>query len=160
MAQIFATDRDGTKHELEARERASLMEILKQAGLSIEALCSGSCQCATCHVFIEEPWLSKLGPQTDFEIATLESQSPDAAEWVYVLGKVNTQGRYPVIQGRTGFTLTKLIALAVGLLAATALLVHARSYPVLMYDDAFTCWLPVMLSSPSAFTEDATTWRQ
>ena len=26
MAQIFATDRDGTKHELEARERASLME--------------------------------------------------------------------------------------------------------------------------------------
>ncbi len=48
------------------------------------------------------------------EIATLESQSPDSAEWVYVLGKVNSQGRYPVIQGRTGFTLTKLIALAGG----------------------------------------------
>jgi 2Fe-2S ferredoxin len=74
LAQIFATDRDGTKHELEARERASLMEILRQAGLSIEALCGGSCQCATCHVFIEEPWLSRLKPQTDFELATLEGE--------------------------------------------------------------------------------------
>ncbi len=77
MAQIFATDRDGTKHELEARERASLMEILKQAGLSIEALCGGSCQCATCHVFIDEPWLDMLKPQTDFEIATLEGEGSE-----------------------------------------------------------------------------------
>jgi len=77
LAKIFATDRDGTKHELEARERASLMEILRQAGLSIEALCSGSCQCATCHVFIDEPWFSKLKPQTDFEIATLEGEGSE-----------------------------------------------------------------------------------
>ena len=77
MAKIFATDRDDTKHELEGRERASLMEILRQAGLSIEALCSGSCQCATCHVFIEEPWLSKLKPQTDFELAALEGEGSE-----------------------------------------------------------------------------------
>jgi len=31
----------------------------------------------------------------------------------------------------------KLIALVVGLIAATTLIVHARSYPVLIYDDAF-----------------------
>jgi len=31
----------------------------------------------------------------------------------------------------------KLIAVVVGLIAATALIVHARSYPVLIYDDAF-----------------------
>ncbi len=77
MAIIFATDRDGSRHEIKARERASLMEILRQAGLSIEALCSGCCQCATCHVFIEEPWLSKLGPQTDFEVATLEGEGSE-----------------------------------------------------------------------------------
>jgi len=77
LAQIFATDRDGRKYELEARERASLMEILRQAGLSIEALCSGSCQCATCHVFIEDPWLGKLLPQTDFEIAALEGEGSE-----------------------------------------------------------------------------------
>lgn len=77
MSQIYATDRDGTRYELEARERSSLMEILKQAGLSIEALCSGSCQCATCHIFIEEPWLSKLKPRTEFEILTLEDEGSE-----------------------------------------------------------------------------------
>ena len=74
MAKIFATDRDGSKHEIDAEHRSTLMEILRQAGLSIEALCSGCCQCATCHVLIEEPWLSKLKPQTDFELATLEGE--------------------------------------------------------------------------------------
>jgi len=77
LAKIFATDRDGTKHEIDVRDRSTLMEILKQAGLSIEALCSGCCQCATCHVFIEEPWLSKLKPQTDFELATLEGEGSE-----------------------------------------------------------------------------------
>lgn len=77
MARIFATDRDGTKHEIEARDRSTLMELLRQAGLSIEALCSGCCQCATCHVFIEEPWLGMLRPQTDFEIATLEGEGSE-----------------------------------------------------------------------------------
>jgi len=77
LARIIATDRDGTKHDIEARDRSTLMELLRQAGLSIEALCSGSCQCATCHVFIEEPWLSMLKPQTDFELAALEGEGSE-----------------------------------------------------------------------------------
>ena len=77
LAKILATDRDGTKHEIDASDRSTLMEILRQAGLSIEALCSGCCQCATCHVFIEEPWFSKLKPQTDFELAALEGEGSD-----------------------------------------------------------------------------------
>jgi 2Fe-2S ferredoxin len=77
LAKIFATDRDGTKHEIDAVDRATLMENLRQAGLSIEALCSGCCQCATCHVFIEEPWLGKLKPQTEFELATLEGEGSE-----------------------------------------------------------------------------------
>jgi 2Fe-2S ferredoxin len=77
LATIFATDRDGTRHEIDAPDRSTLMEILRQAGMSIEALCGGSCQCATCHVFIEEPWLDKLKPQTDFELATLEGEGSE-----------------------------------------------------------------------------------
>jgi 2Fe-2S ferredoxin len=77
LAKIFATDRDATKHEIVARDRASLMEILKQAGLSIEALCGGSCQCATCHVFVDEPWLGMLKPQSDFELAALEGEGSE-----------------------------------------------------------------------------------
>jgi len=77
LAKILAIDRDGSRHDIEARDRATLMEILRQEGLSIEALCSGSCQCATCHVFVEEPWLGLLMPQTDFELATLEGEGSD-----------------------------------------------------------------------------------
>jgi len=77
MAQIYATDRDGSKHELAGRAGSSLMEILRDAGLAIEALCGGSCQCATCHVFVEEPWLAMLKPPTDFEAAALEDQGSE-----------------------------------------------------------------------------------
>jgi len=45
LAKIFATDRDGTKYEVAGRDRASLMEILRQAGLSIEALESSRLAC-------------------------------------------------------------------------------------------------------------------
>ncbi|NOX69361.1 MAG: 2Fe-2S iron-sulfur cluster binding domain-containing protein [Gammaproteobacteria bacterium] len=77
MTQIHATDRDGSKHELAGRAGSSLMEILRDGGLAIEALCGGSCQCATCHVFIEEPWLTALQPPTDFEAAALEDQGSE-----------------------------------------------------------------------------------
>lgn len=55
----------------------TLMEILRRAGLAVEALCGGSCQCATCHVFVEQPWLGRLKPQTDFELATLEGEGSE-----------------------------------------------------------------------------------
>ena len=77
MAVVIATDRDGTQHEITADERMTLMEIIRAAGLSVEALCGGSCQCATCHVFIEEPWFGMLRPQTDFELATLEAEGSE-----------------------------------------------------------------------------------
>ena len=77
MAQITAIDRDGTEYQLEGRERASFMEILKQGGLAVEALCSGCCQCATCHVFIDEEWMDKLPPMSDDELATLEGEAEE-----------------------------------------------------------------------------------
>lgn len=72
MAQITAVDRDGTEYHLAGRERASFMEILKQGGLAVEALCGGCCQCATCHVFIDSAWMGQLPPRSEYEQATLE----------------------------------------------------------------------------------------
>ena len=77
MATIIATDRDGSQHTIEAEHGSSIMEILKFAGLSVEALCGGCCQCATCHVFVNEPWLSMLKPQTEFETETLEAEGSE-----------------------------------------------------------------------------------
>jgi len=77
MGRIIVTDRDGSRHELVGRERASLMEILRYGGMSIEALCSGCCQCATCHVYVGGAWLDKLPPQSEDEILLLEDEAED-----------------------------------------------------------------------------------
>lgn len=44
-------------------------------------------------------------------VPRLETTTPQAADWVYVIGKVHTPGRQPIIKGKTAFTLTKLIAI-------------------------------------------------
>lgn len=44
-------------------------------------------------------------------VPRLETATPISSEWVYVLGKVGTPGRHPLVKGRTPFTLTKLIAI-------------------------------------------------
>ena len=60
MARITVTDREGRQHTLEADAGASLMEVLRDAEMGIEAICGGQCACATCHCFIEGDWFEKL----------------------------------------------------------------------------------------------------
>jgi len=45
-------------------------------------------------------------------IRQLQTATPLSSDFVYILGKVRNPGRHPIVQGRTGFTLTKAIALA------------------------------------------------
>jgi len=77
MGTIYATDRDASEHELQGRDRASFMEIMKMAGLSLEALCSGCCQCATCHIYVDPEWLDKLPEPTEMETVTLEGEAEE-----------------------------------------------------------------------------------
>ena len=70
--KIKVTDRDGKKHELEGDTNSTLMEILRDAGLDIEAACGGCCACATCHVYINDKWLEKISPKDDDEESMLD----------------------------------------------------------------------------------------
>ena len=70
--RIKVTDRDGKKHELEGDTNSTLMEILRDAGLDIEAACGGCCACATCHVYINDQWLDKISPKDDDEESMLD----------------------------------------------------------------------------------------
>ena len=60
MGKIFVNDREGITQELEADSGLTLMEIIRDAGLDIEAACGGCCACATCHVYVEKDWITKL----------------------------------------------------------------------------------------------------
>ena len=48
--KISVTDRDGIKQILDADTNSTLMEIIRDEGIDIEAACGGCCACATCHV--------------------------------------------------------------------------------------------------------------
>ena len=70
--KIRVIDRDGNKHELEGDSNSTLMEILRDSDLDIEAACGGCCACATCHVYINDQWLEKISPKDDDEESMLD----------------------------------------------------------------------------------------
>ncbi|UAB91086.1 MULTISPECIES: 2Fe-2S iron-sulfur cluster-binding protein [Roseobacteraceae] len=72
MSVIHVKDRDGSEHTLEARPGLKIMEIIRDAGLPIEAACGGSCACATCHVYVAPGWIARLDPQDDMEVDLLD----------------------------------------------------------------------------------------
>lgn len=72
MAKLFVTDRSGGEHELEAQTGRKVMEILRDAGLPVEASCGGCCACSTCHVYIDPAWMQQVGPADEDELETLD----------------------------------------------------------------------------------------
>ena len=80
MINITFIEHDGTARSIEARPGSSVMLAAVTNGVSgIDADCGGSCSCATCHVFVNEEWLSKVGEISPIEEAML-SLSPDRQE--------------------------------------------------------------------------------
>jgi len=72
MASILVTDRDGEQHAVEATLGWSVMEIIREHDLPIEAACGGCCACATCHVYVDPSWQAKLGTPSDDEDRMLD----------------------------------------------------------------------------------------
>ena len=68
MTKVIFIEANGTRHEVDARNDRSLMQAAVQNGVpGIDADCGGQCMCATCHVFLADEWISKLGPISDDE---------------------------------------------------------------------------------------------
>ena len=73
MPQITYVAADGTRTELEVAEGTSVMQAALAQGLpGLNADCGGACQCATCHVYIEQPWADQLSAMGDTEDAMLD----------------------------------------------------------------------------------------
>ena len=72
MGKIFVNDREGKTHKLEAEEGLTFMEIIRDAGLDIEAACGGCCACATCHVYVENTWIEKIEKKEEDEDSMLD----------------------------------------------------------------------------------------
>ena len=72
MTKIIVKDREGNVQELSADIGLTLMEIIRDAGMDIEAACGGCCACATCHLYIDKNWYSKLLPKEEDEESMLD----------------------------------------------------------------------------------------
>lgn len=76
MPKITFITHDGVQHEVQASIGTTLMETAVSAMVpGIEADCGGNCICATCHVYIDTQWLSKLPPAEDVEEAMIDYTS-------------------------------------------------------------------------------------
>ena len=72
MGTIKVKDRNHKLHQLKAEQGSTIMEIIRDAGLDIEAACGGCCACATCHVYISPEWIKKLKQMDDDEESMLD----------------------------------------------------------------------------------------
>lgn len=62
MPQITFVEHDGTENKLDVESGYSLMQAAVDNMVEgIVAECGGACSCATCHCYIDESWLDKVG---------------------------------------------------------------------------------------------------
>lgn len=63
MAKITFVSADGAlRTDVDADNGASVMEAAIRNGVpGIDAECGGACACATCHVYVDEEWVSVVG---------------------------------------------------------------------------------------------------
>lgn len=69
---VFVTDHHGREHELPALDGWRVMEVIRDWGVEVAAECGGAGLCATCHVYVDEPWLERLEPPSEDELSRLD----------------------------------------------------------------------------------------
>ena len=73
MTKITYITHDSTTHEIDVQNGLTVMEGAIQKDIpGIDADCGGSMACATCHVYVEEKWLSKLPEAEDAEVDMID----------------------------------------------------------------------------------------
>ena len=68
MPKITYIEHNGKSHTLDVANGLTVMEGAIQNNIpGIDADCGGGCACATCHVYVDEKWFSKLSNREDAE---------------------------------------------------------------------------------------------
>ena len=75
--KVTMTDVNGiTRTITDVAEGLSLMEVAKANGIDgIFGDCGGGCSCATCHVYVAQGWLERVGLPDDIEFSMLDMVS-------------------------------------------------------------------------------------
>lgn len=73
MVKITYIDHLGTARTVEAKAGETVMETaVKNSIPGIDADCGGACACATCHVYVDEGYMAKVGRPEEMEQSMLD----------------------------------------------------------------------------------------
>ncbi len=73
MPQITFVSHDGAVTEVQAEPGTSVMQAAVDNGVDgIIAECGGACSCATCHCYVDDAWMAKVGDPSEIEQDMLE----------------------------------------------------------------------------------------
>lgn len=75
MATFRVSTRAGAIVHLEGKDGHSLMELVRGGVDDIEALCGGSCACATCHVYVDDAFRERLPQLSEDEDDLLDTSA-------------------------------------------------------------------------------------
>ena len=67
MPKITFIEPDGKRHDIDAPEGLSVMEIAHRFDIDLEGACEGSLACSTCHVVVDPQWYDRLKPPSEDE---------------------------------------------------------------------------------------------
>jgi ferredoxin, 2Fe-2S len=76
MSKLIVVARSGDETTIEGKRGKSVMELMRDHGVpDLLALCGGSRSCATCHVWVDQPFMEKLEEPVEEENELLDSSS-------------------------------------------------------------------------------------
>jgi 2Fe-2S ferredoxin len=67
MPKMTFIEPNGTRHEVEAPEGLSVLEVAHRNKIDLEGACEGSLACSTCHVIVAPEWFDLLAEASDDE---------------------------------------------------------------------------------------------
>ena len=73
MTDIVIIEHNGTEHKVKADIGQSVMQVAQEHMIpGILADCGGNCSCATCHVYVDAAWQSRVPPPSQNETEMIE----------------------------------------------------------------------------------------
>ena len=79
MGSITFIEHDGQQHAVSIEEGKSLMQLAMDNGIpGVDADCGGACACGTCHVIVDNDWITTTGSASDNEKQMLD-MTPEQA---------------------------------------------------------------------------------
>jgi 2Fe-2S ferredoxin len=78
MAFVTYIEHNGTQHQVEVPDGNSVMQGATNNTIAgIVAECGGGLACATCHCYVDDAWIDRVGPPSEAEMQMLESAADE-----------------------------------------------------------------------------------